>query len=143
MLSLSLAIAAVLVSGGVVWWSKERFDDLHTALAHEYDDGELRALINAHAESIDELHDQVRGQTLAIAEGIERVDRSERRVRAAIGRARKRMEDLGYVDESLEAEHHSIYAGDGDGGNAEGVQPVHEAMAGPEQADMSAFPGRW
>lgn len=51
----------------------------------------------------------------AVAVGIEHVDRSERRVRATVKRAKKRFEESGYSDEGLEAEEEGIYLGDEDG----------------------------
>jgi hypothetical protein len=53
------------------------------------------------------------------------------------------MEDLGYVDEGVEAEHSSLYDGDGNGRPEQRVLPLSEAVEGSEPADMSAFPGRW
>ena len=40
----------------------------------------------------------------ALAEGIERVDRSERRIRATVARAQKKLEEAGYEDAGVEAE---------------------------------------
>jgi len=152
----ALLLAAVSLMGcsGVVWWIRREIERMETAPTPTYDDEELRNALRSHRAHIEELTDAVadleegqREQTLAIAEGIERVDRAERRVRAAVGRARKRMEDLGYIDEGLEAEAAQLREIDGDDGPEQRMLPLHEGMAaspnGDTGGDMSAFPGRW
>lgn len=152
--ALLLAAAALAVSSGSLWYVRERFDRVDTAPASTYDDSQLRDIVGSHQAHLEELTDAVadlektaRDQTLAIDEGIKHVDRAERRVRAAVGRARKRMEDLGYVDDSLEAEAEGLREFHGNGSQGEGVQPLREGMAGAPAGDsgpdMSAFPGRW
>lgn len=152
--ALVLAAASLMGCSGVLWWTQEQFRRMETAPAQPYDDAEILAALRAHRAHIEELTDAVadletsdQEQTLAIAEGIERVDRAERRVRAAVGRARKRMEELGYVDEGLEAEAAQLREVDGDDGPGAGVQPVRQGVGAAENGnsrpDMSAFPGRW
>ena len=53
---------------------------------------------------------------LALSEGIERVDRADRRIKATVARARKELKDRGYEDPGLEAEAHELRIVDGDGG---------------------------
>lgn len=107
------------------------------------------SVLNARGELLEDLEGRLRDQTVAIAEGIERVDRSERRVRATVARARKRMEELGHVDEGLEAENSELRPLDADGGEEEGVPPLREGVGSRAPGfegittDLSAFPGRW
>lgn len=61
--------------------------------------------------------------TIAVAEGIERVDRSERRIKATVRRARKELADRGLVDDGLEAENYELSLLDG-GGGEEGELPA-------------------
>jgi hypothetical protein len=75
--------------------------------------------------------------TLAIDEGITHVDRAERRVRAVIQSARRRMESAGYVDEGLEAESAQLQLLHGGGGDGEGLQPVPADVGRP----LSGPPG--
>ena len=57
---------------------------------------------------------------LAIAEGIERVDRAERRIKDTVRRARKKLADSGLVDDGLEAEEQELRLLDGE--PSEGVE---------------------
>lgn len=64
--------------------------------------------------------------THAVAEGIERVDRSERRVRAVVKRAREELAEDGHVSDRLEAETHHLFGGDaprGEEGRVPAVRP--------------------
>lgn len=152
--ALVLSVAAFIACLGILQWSLRRFEGIETAPPSSYDDSEVRAALTSHRAHIEELTDAIadleetsRDQTLAIAEGIERVDRAERRVRAAVGRARKRMEDLGYVDEGLEAEAAQLREIDGDDGQEQRLLAlrggVEETPNGHPGGDMTAFPGRW
>lgn len=101
----------------------------------------LESLVHPRLEVLEKANHEL---TLAVAEGIERVDRAERRVRAAVQRARQRMADLGYEDEGLEAEAQGLHELDAGGGGEEGVQPVQAGVANPfEGVDISVFPGDW
>lgn len=153
-LALTVALATGMGLAAVHWWTIERFERVKTAVTRPtkeaYDDTALRAALDSHRAHIEALTDAVsdleekdREQTLAIAEGIERVDRAERRVRAAVQRARKRLEEHGYEDPGLEAEAEQLQLLDGDGGEAEGVPAMHGDVGVHPAADMSAFPGRW
>lgn len=90
-------------------------------------------------EAISELQDQLsqfetrvahelRELTIAIDEGIQRVERSERRVRQVVQRARKRV-DKGEGDAGLDAEAAEFFGGDGDAGDEGQLPTVHEDMA--------------
>lgn len=143
-------LLAILGPLGVLLWSLRRFEGIETALRSSPDlssveeaIAQLRQVAQTHDDELEQLQEAVRDQTLAIAEGIERVDRAERRVRAAVGRARRRMEELGYVDEGLEAEAAELRELDADGGNEEGVYAMPGYVGGPPARDMSAFPGVW
>lgn len=146
-LALVLAVVGPLAVG---WGAWRRIERLESAPSQPADLTSIRKGVNTLAEAIDArtdridaLEEKVREQTLAIAEGIERVDRAERRVRSTVGRARKRMEELGYVDDTLEAEAEGLREIDGEGSPPERVQPVREDVAPFAGQDMSAFPGDW
>lgn len=55
-----------------------------------------------------ELQEEAKDLLLAVADGIERTDRAERRVHATVKRARKALADRGVVDGGLEAEHDEL-----------------------------------
>ena len=74
---------------------------------------------------------------LAVSEGIERVDRSERRIKATVARARKELAARGFDDPGLEAEAHELRVVDGDGGADGGVPAVSEEVAEVDGAPSS------
>jgi len=152
------ASLAVALSFGVLFWTRKRFEGRDTATVQPYDDRAVRAALDSlsealgalhaeHADTRENLRQTTKELTLAIAEGIERVDRSERRVRSAVGRAKKRLEDAGFEDAGVDAEAESLRYGDGGGSDGQGVLPlrasVGEAPNGHTRPDMSAFPGSW
>lgn len=69
--------------------------------------------------------------TLAMAEGIERVTRSERRVNATVSRARKELATHGYESPGLEAEAAELQPIDGEGGGEGGVPAVPADVVEP------------
>lgn len=82
--------------------------------------------------------------TQAVSEGIQHVDRSERRVRAVVASAKRRMESEGYTDPGLEAEASALPLFDAEGVQREGVQPVPtdvDAPASYEGTPWAAVPG--
>jgi len=68
-------------------------------------------------------------QTLAIGEGIEKVERAERRISATLARARKELKKRGYEDPGLEAEAHEFHDVNGAGGEEQRLPAVREALA--------------
>jgi hypothetical protein len=79
-----------------------------------------------------ELQGIAEDQTLAIAEGIERVDRAEKRVVETVRRAKRRADQAGYTDPGVEAEVAALERGDGAGsepGQLSLVQPDVAAAA--------------
>lgn len=80
--------------------------------------------------------------TLGLAEGIDRVERSERRVRQTISGAKRRFEAEGFVDPGLEAEAALLPESNGDSGPAEEVQPVSDGVEpGEEHGGWASVPG--
>ncbi len=75
---------------------------------------------------------------LAVSEGIERVDRSERRIYATIKRARKELKKLGYEDPGLEAENTQLRLVDGEGGSEGGMPVVQGQMDGAADPPSSS-----
>jgi len=62
--------------------------------------------------------------TLGLAEGIERVKRSERRINATVARARKELANHGYESPGLEAEASELHELDAEGSDGGGVLPL-------------------
>jgi len=71
--------------------------------------------------------------THAIAEGIERTARAERRIGQTVARARQRLADSGVVDEGLEAENRGLKLIDDDD---RGIQPQTDPAARADYADQ-------
>ena len=106
-----------------------------TAPPPPFDDSALRSAL----ETLDERMGILRE---AVAEGIERVDRSERRISQVVRRARARYEG----DPGVEAEYQSLEdsgqlrLGHGEGSGASPVSSVPEALEG-RRLDFTAIPG--
>lgn len=92
----------------------------------------LRDNFEATTRRLDESFDRL---LLAVAEGIEKVERKERRIDAVIGRARKELKEHGLESSALTAEGHELHLVDGTGSDEPGLPAVREEVAGPtEQA---------
>jgi len=74
---------------------------------------------------------------LAVAEGIEHVERVEKRIQQTVRRAKKELDEGGIEHPGLEAEVANLQLWNGGGGEPERVPPVHEDVGGPE----STVPG--
>lgn len=108
----------------------------------EYDDGELRALIDANSAMLLTLAADIKDLHLAVAEGIENASRAERRVRAVVQSAKRRFEAEGYVDPGVEAEAESLSEHDEATGTVEGLQLVHDGLDEAGEYDpWNAVPG--
>ena len=88
----------------------------------------------------DRLNQDFKSTTFAVAEGIERVDRSERRIHATVKRARAELKKLGYEDPGLEAEASQLREVDGEGSHGTEVLHLPEDVA-PAPEAPSSVPG--
>lgn len=152
MIYLTLALVLVALGGnlGVFLWTRDRFERAETAPPSTYDDRAILTALDVHDDRISgqqsalqTLAEKIHDQNLAISEGIERVDRAERRVRAAVTRAKNRMEELGFEDDAITAEVEGLRELDESASGSEAMQPVLPGLEPPEGRDMSAFPGSW
>lgn len=113
-------------------------DLAHEALAQAQDAMATAGLAKVHEDRLNSL-------TLAVAEGIQHVERAEARIRATVGRARAQLLDAGVESPGLEAEAASLHAGDGSGGAGGGVLSMPARVETPvESIDdrrSSAIPG--
>ena len=98
---------------------------------------ELEARIESHwatfPASLAFLEKTLKDTNVAVAEGIERVERTERRIASTVARARKELRESGYDHPGVEAEDHELRKRDGDGSDDGGVQLVPGAVE--EDAD--------
>ena len=105
-----------------------------------YDDSGIMTLLEALAEEVAAIRAWRNDITLAVDEGIKRVDRAERRIKQTVTRARKELEERGFTDPGLDAEAHELRVIDGEGGDVEGVPPVSEDVEEPGD-EPSSIPG--
>lgn len=131
-----------------------RLDRLESVPTPTVDPEVVAAAVAEHLERIDalavvvdelasqgsELDDRVREYVIALAEGIERVDRSERRVKATVARARKELEASGVIDPGVEAEAEQLRLVDAAGGSDRGMYAVPAEVEVPAEAP-SSIPG--
>jgi len=94
--------------------------------------------LRASALSIDRLERDVKDLFKAVAEGIEHVDRNEKRVRGILTGARRRFEAAGFEDPGVDAEVASLPKLDEASGGEEPMQPVPEDM---ELGSWGSVPG--
>lgn len=137
----ALAGAAVVALVGVFSRSYARKDAAPTPQAPAYDDRWIKTDLLNVSEAIEKLVGLIRDQGLAIDEGISRVERSERRVRASVARARKKLADAGFEDDAIEAEAEGLRLVDGSGSEAQGVLPLPDEVGGVSEELRSAIPG--
>ena len=74
--------------------------------------------------------------TLAVSEGVNNVQRSERRVRAVVQSARRELADAGFDHAGVEAEAKQLRELDGEGSDKEEVPAVPEVVVGPERSPI-------
>lgn len=94
---------------------------------------ETRTNLEAQAGRIGDL-------TVALSEGIAKVERHEARIRATVRRAREELEDSGIRHPGLEAEAAQLSLVDGAGGGAGRMPEVSDDVA---EADLTDLPGSW
>jgi len=75
------------------------------------------------------LHAEIETLRFAIAEGIERTDRSEKRVQKTVAGARRLVREAGIDHPALEAEASQIQSRDDEGGGEGKLPPVPESVA--------------
>jgi len=88
--------------------------------------GAITADLTKRMNDLDRINTETRE---AVAHGIQHVDRSERRIKATITRARAQLKTLGYEDPGLEAEAVDLQLVDDTGGEEVGVPPVQPDVA--------------
>jgi len=135
------ALESAPSSNGVV-------DSLAARVEQTANDASTRS--RTHDDALEEFDRRLVQITLAVAEGIERVDRAERRIRSTVKRARQELATQGYESDGLEAENEEIRLVDAPGGEDEGVQPLRldmgeagEGILTPEHPQPKGIPGHF
>ncbi len=114
-----------------------RIDGLVTGLQEASD------ALRSYADGLEDLDRRMVAITLATAEGIERVERAERRIRSTVKRARKELAEQGFESPALEAEDAELRLVDGDGSEADRVPALRDDVEPPGPPPGFAIPGRW
>ena len=77
---------------------------------------------------------RLKDTNVAVSEGIERTERTERRIASTVARARKELRESGYDHPGVEAEDHELRKVDGDGSH--GTEVLN--LPGEVEADPNA-----
>lgn len=99
---------------------------------------ERLACLESLPQEFETLTEKMKDLIFAVAEGIERSDRAERRIHATISRARKELKSRGYEDPGLESEAFELSPVDGGGGGARELPPVPDRMEDSSEASSVA-----
>jgi len=86
---------------------------------------------------LDAIETRIKELVHAIAEGIERTARAERRIGQTIARARAELKKRGYKDPGIEAEDRELRLIDADGSDESAVSPVPKDVGEPSPAPSS------
>jgi hypothetical protein len=152
-MELLLLIWTALVTLGAVLalrWVRRRIEASESALIELIPEPvkpeDYRAELADYLASIDTkmegLERTTRNLQLDLEEGIQRVDRAERRTRAVVTKARRELRDAGFEHPGIEAEVADLHLLDGGIGPEEGLPAVREDVAmGPPDVSPSAVPG--
>ena len=123
----------------------------HTAQQIEATRDAIRALVDerlggvetrflALGSDVESNAEKLKTLTFAVAEGIERTGRAERRIHATVKRARKELAEHGYESPGLEVEAAELRLVDG-GGSADDTLPIVPEGVEPLQEAPSSIPG--
>jgi len=121
LLSLLVAVAAV----AVVWRIERRMEAI-VVPPPVLEPAQLECTCTDYAPEIQELRDGLHETRAAVAQGIDHVERVERRIRGTVRRARKELADNGFEHDGLEAEAEGLHLVDGDGGEEGWVPPMQQ-----------------
>ncbi len=138
---------------GLMWWQTDKpgilarlgalESDQHaiesedTLTSHQGEISSLRTRCGELEQVSGFLREKLEALALAVGEGIQRVDRDERRIKATVARAQKKLADSGFADEGLDAEAHDLRLVDGTGGEERGVRAVPDEVAGAAEPASS------
>jgi hypothetical protein len=139
MLSAILSIVGVASVGAALIWT---FNRQMGAVLHQLTKVEPSD-IPAEAYDDEWIHRALERLTAAVAEGIDNVERNEKRVRGIIRGAQRRFENSEYYDAGVEAEADTLPEDHEETFREQRMQPVPEDMEQPHPNEAwSVIPGR-
>lgn len=109
--------------GGILGTMRVLVDAVHSLKQPGRTNGALEE------QRVDALEVKVQDLTLAVSEGVQRVQRSENRVRHIVQGAKRELADAGFEHPGVEAEARELRELDGGGGDHEAVPAVQEVVA--------------
>jgi len=125
----------------------ERLESIQTGLLQRpepvppnHDVTQLTDELRALADDVARLENGFKDVLQAVAEGIERTERAERRIQQTVRRARKELKESGLEDPGVEAEHDQLRTGDGDRSERDGLR-VLPASVEPPPEEASSIKG--
>ena len=98
---------------------------------------QVDVVLRTLAKAFEDMDHRMKDLLISVADGIERVDRSERRIHATVKRARKELADSGFESPGLEAEAAELRLVDGAGREGGGVPAVPPSVDGAEEGPSS------
>jgi len=146
---LAVAIATLAALTSSVVWAVRVFSQQIDLVGPPRDSTETLEHIAQAARERDELERRIDQLTQAVAEGIERVDRAEKRIRKSVTSARKLVRENGLEHPAIEAEYEELRERDAEpieGGELQLVpEPVEEdrktGIPGLSPATLAAMRG--
>lgn len=139
MLSAILSIVGVALVGAALIWTINR---QMGAVLHKLTKVEPSDIPTASYDD-EWIHRALERLTAAVAEGIDNVERNEKRVRGIIRGAQRRFENSEYFDAGVEAEADTLPEDHEEAFREQRMQPVQEDMEQPHPNEAWAvIPGR-
>lgn len=121
-----ILLAGALGLMALVWWRIDRRMGAIVVSPPVVEAPQIECTCTDYAPEIQELRDALQETRAAVAEGIQHVERVEKRIRGTVRRARKELADNGFQHDGLEAEAEDLRLFDGDGGEDGWVPPVQQ-----------------
>jgi hypothetical protein len=145
----ALVVGFVAACTAVIWWSNHRVAAvLHTMQESDPPDiPDTFSALDAITQRIAVLENNAelstaRSQELfqAVADGIDHVDRNEKRVRGIVTGAKRRFTQQGYEDAGVDAELDTLPDRDEESGGGQGVLPLRQDMESDTAAPWAETP---
>lgn len=140
-----VAIQALVIVGGTVMYLRRHKVPERASESVQREANDLWEVLDGHANQIQAQQKVIEDLMLAVAEGIENVARSERRVRSTVQRAQKRLAEAGIVDEGIEAEAEGLPERDAEERGQLTLPDLPDAVEDTENSwavALNAIPGR-
>lgn len=136
MIYFALGLVIVVLSAALAWREVRQA----RAVVHPppvEDAADTGRMLDRHEQMIEALEERIDTLRLAVAEGIQHVERSENRIKATVRRAREKFAEEGFESPGLDAEAAELRLIDGGGGEEGELPAVRQSVESPQ----SSIPG--